>query len=285
MESLFPHGCPETVVVVPCYNEAQRLDAAAFRRFAGVHADVGLLFVDDGSRDGTAAILDALARDMPANCAAMHLAVNSGKAEAVRQGVLAALDRGCGLVGYWDADLATPLECILLMREVLRRRGDIEIVLGSRQRLLGHAVHRRAVRRALGRAFALCASRVLGAAVLDTQCGAKLFRAAPSARRLFEQPFVGRWLFDVELLARRARLDNLFGGPAWTDVVYELPLESWREVAGSKVRPKDFFRAAVELWSIRRTYFGRRPWCPAPPAGPPAAPPLPATLEDRRKAA
>src|SRR5436190_10742254 len=102
----------KTTIVVPCHDEAQRLDVAAFRRFGGQSPDVRLLFVNDGSRDETIAILNRLAAEDPARFGVVDLERNLGKSEAVRRGVLHATRQQPELVGFWDADLATPLAVI-----------------------------------------------------------------------------------------------------------------------------------------------------------------------------
>ena len=48
---------PELALVVPCYNEAARLDPDAFQRFVDTHAGVRLVLVDDGSVGATGEIL------------------------------------------------------------------------------------------------------------------------------------------------------------------------------------------------------------------------------------
>jgi hypothetical protein len=103
--------------------------------------------------------------------------------------------------------------------------------------------------------FATAASLSLGVGVYDTQCGAKLFRATPELERLIELPFLTRWIFDVELLARMSRSRR--GGPETQleDVVFEYPLFDWQDVAGSKVRGRDFAKAAVELFRIHTRYM------------------------------
>jgi dolichyl-phosphate beta-glucosyltransferase len=242
----------QAVIVVPCYNEAERLDAGAFRRHAAEGHPHRFLFVNDGSTDATLDVLRSLFREDPARFAVEDLPRNSGKAEAVRRGVLRALDEGADLVGFWDADLATPLEVIPEFRRLFEADPDVQIVLGSRVRLLGRNIQRRAARHYLGRGFATVASLVLGLPVYDTQCGAKLLRASDEVRRLFAEPFRSRWIFDVELLARLIRHRKAAGALPLEQGICELPLPEWREVGGSKLKPRDFVRALFDLASIYR---------------------------------
>jgi glycosyltransferase involved in cell wall biosynthesis len=251
---------PRTLIVVPCYNEAKRLDTGRFRSFASENASVCFLFVNDGSRDGTGAVLDELAASDPERFRVCHLAENSGKAEAVRQGLLRALGGGDGsgfeYVGYWDADLATPLEAVLTFAAVLDSRPDIDLVCGARVTLLGRSVERQAVRHYLGRIFATVASMALGVGFYDTQCGAKLFRVSPELPALFEDPFATRWIFDVEILARMIAARAAVGRPGLDRAVFEYPLHEWHDVAGSKVRARDFLKAFFGLAAIRWQYGG-----------------------------
>src|SRR5262245_30382363 len=115
----------ETVVVVPCYNEEARLDHEAFRAFAQ-RPDVGLLFVDDGSTDGTFHVLERLCDSMNGQAGILRLAENGGKAEAVRLGMKAALESGARITGYLDADLATPPgEMLRLLSHLEQSRCDV----------------------------------------------------------------------------------------------------------------------------------------------------------------
>ncbi len=255
------------VIVIPCYNERRRLNADAFREFILDHEGISFLFVNDGSTDGTRELLDELAAGSPERLRAMHLERNSGKAEAVRRGLLEARGPGVRYAGFWDADLATPLDAIPDFVGHLDAHQDVQMIFGARVRLLGREIDRRAVRHYLGRIFATTASLVLGVPLYDTQCGAKLFRMSPEIVRLFETPFRSRWIFDVEIVAR------FFCEPHSAGVgslIHERPLERWRDVAGSKVRPRDFVRAVFELWTIRRAYRRRGRAIPAPVASVPA---------------
>ena len=243
----------DVVLVVPCYNEAARLDVAAFRDHDAGSRRLAFCFVNDGSHDRTLEVLQGLCREMPGRAVVLDLQQNRGKAEAVRQGMLAALGWGATIVGFWDADLATPLAELPRFCEVLDEKPEVEVVIGSRVRLLGRRIERSALRHYLGRVFATGASLTLGLPVYDTQCGAKLLRATPIARELFATPFLTRWVFDVELLARYERLVSGQEPPVERRI-YELPLVQWTDVAGSKVRPWDFVRSGLELVRIWRAY-------------------------------
>ncbi len=246
-------------IVVPCYNEAARLRAEAFAQFLSSPASRGiqLLFVNDGSRDATLPILQALRSRFPSQIRVLDKQPNGGKAEAVRHGMLHALGLGgCEMTGFWDADLATPLAQIPDLAAVLMRNPVLTMVFGARVRLLGREIHRQPVRHYLGRCFATLASLLLRLPIYDTQCGAKLFRVTPELAAVLAEPFQSRWIFDVELLARymvRHRGDS----DLVRDHIYEYPLPEWTDVAGSKVRPADFFKAMGELFHIYRRYLAR----------------------------
>ena len=235
----------QLTLVVPCYNEEQRLDLDAFRGFDGGSDRVGFLFVDDGSRDGTRRLLQSNGFDV------LILDRNVGKAEAVRRGIVAAIERGAEVVGFWDADLATPLTELPLFLDVVKERPAIEMVYGARVRLLGREISRDEGRHYFGRVGATLISRTLGLAVYDTQCGAKLFRVNDTIREVFATPFLSRWIFDVEILARFVKLR---GRDAAARAIYELPLRRWKDVKGSKLRSTDFIRALRDLWRIRSAY-------------------------------
>jgi len=240
-----------TVIVVPCYNEAARLDTGRFAAFVS-RTGATLLCVDDGSKDETARVLETLASRSAHRIQVLRLAPNRGKANAVRAGMLQAIEGGAGRVGYWDADLATPLEEIPRFEAVLEAHPGIIGVLGSRVRMLGSRIDRSAARHYMGRVFATIASVVLRLAVYDTQCGAKLFRTGRVLRVALEAPFRSRWAFDVELIARLDRASRTAGGPPASDLLMELPLLAWRDVGGSKLSVPAMVRATLELLSVRR---------------------------------
>ena len=238
----------KTVVVVPCYNEAKRLPQQEFLQFVREHDDVAFLFANDGSRDNTLEVLQSLCQQHE-RLHVLDLQPNGGKAEAVRRGMLhAAETMQPEYICFWDADLATPLYEIPHFVEWADKGYDI--VTGLRLMRLGAEVRRKKLRHYLGRCFATCASMMLQLPVYDTQCGAKLFRSK-IVREIFPEPFISKWLFDVELLAR---YKQRFGIQQATDKIYEYPLFHWIDVAGSTLKKKDFLVAPMELLRIRKKY-------------------------------
>jgi len=243
------------VLVVPCYNEAHRLNVDAFRNFQLAGHQIQFCFVNDGSVDGTLRMLESLRTEDPSRYAVLDLSRNGGKAEAVRRGVISALEQPPDFVGFWDADLATPLTELPSFVDVLARNNETQMVFGARVRLLGRDISRRPSRHYVGRVGATMISSSLGLAVYDTQCGAKLFRVTDALRDVFGTPFLSRWLFDVEIIARFVQR---WGRDAAAGAIYELPVTVWHDVKGSKVKPLDFLRALRDLWKIHRAYNARR---------------------------
>jgi dolichyl-phosphate beta-glucosyltransferase len=242
----------EIVIVVPCFNEAARLDDAEFLRLLD-DPDVRIVFVDDGSRDGTSRRLATLRARGNGRIEVLELGRNSGKGEAVRHGLLHGLTRAPRVVGYVDADLSTPVDEIVRLYRSIDERG-VPVVLGSRVRLLGTDIRRRELRHYLGRVFATAASLTLRLPVYDTQCGAKFFRAGDAIREAIGRPFRSRWAFDVELIGRL-----LTGDPPLRESDFvEIPLQRWTDVTGSLLGPRDMARAALDMVGIAAELRRRR---------------------------
>ena len=240
-------------VVIPCYNEAGRFLLNTFRDYMPSHRDISFVFVNDGSTDATLPMLENLRTEFPEVVTVIDKKENGGKGEAVRDGMLCALNGKAQFVGFWDADLATPLAAIHDLLQPLLANPEVQMVFGSRVKLMGREVERKAIRHYLGRIFATTVSILLRLPIYDTQCGAKLFRSTPEILKLFSAPFSSRWVFDVELLARfiygrEGRIDSV------RQAIYEFPLYVWRDIGGSKVRPRDFFRAFLDVARIGRRY-------------------------------
>jgi dolichyl-phosphate beta-glucosyltransferase len=242
------------IIVIPCYNEEKRFPLAQFTAFAAQHPGIGFLLVNDGSKDRTIEVLRQARAGREEQVDVLDQKVNGGKGEAVRAGMMAALEQeSCLYAGFWDADFATPLEAIQDLVAVLDNRPEIAMVFGARVKLLGRLVERRPVRHYLGRVFATVVSTLLRLPIYDTQCGAKLFRAGPETVAIFTERFSSRWVFDVEILARFIRRRG-YQIPSVAAAIYEYPLEEWRDVSGSQVKPSDFLRAFFDVLRIHYRY-------------------------------
>lgn len=234
-------------LVIPCFNEAERLDQEAIAALLR-HETLRLLFVDDGSTDDTGALLESLRARHGQRIDILRLGANRGKGEAVFAGLRRALKQGAELVAYTDADFATAPDEILRLIAVAAADPQRLAVLGSRVARLGAHIERRPVRHYMGRLFATAASLVVGAPVYDTQCGTKVFRRSAALQRALARPFVSRWAFDVELIGRL--LQAAERAPDGVHRVEELPLRRWRDVGGSKLGPAAMLRAGLDLGRI-----------------------------------
>jgi dolichyl-phosphate beta-glucosyltransferase len=248
-------------ITIPCFNEAERLDPA---NVAELLADprIAIVFSDDGSTDGTAQKLGALAQLHPGRIDIHTLPENRGKAEAVRAGMLRSLALGAKVVGYLDADFATPADEIPRLFDELEKAGSA-VALGSRVVRLGAELDRPASRRYLGRIFSTAASSVLDLSIYDSQCGCKLFRDTKALRVALAHPFASRWAFDVELLGRLTT-GTAQAPPLGPEDLLEVPLRRWREVRGSKLGLKGMARAGLDLVALgqRVRKLGRRGFFP-----------------------
>jgi dolichyl-phosphate beta-glucosyltransferase len=240
----FANAC-KTMIVIPAYNEEERLNTQAFVDFIDAFPEVHFAFVNDGSRDNTLEVLGKLHDARPANVTVLSLTQNSGKAEAVRQGLIYAAKRDVEFVGYWDADLATPLEAIVDFIRVGQRYTSLQVVYGSRRQMAGHKIERKLSRRVVSNICSTMAGVAVGLPIADTQCGAKLIRKSDALDAALAKPFTAGWLFDVELFSRMAeQLDDPMSA------FYEFPLSEWTEVPGSKVSADAILKSGVVMLGL-----------------------------------
>jgi glycosyltransferase involved in cell wall biosynthesis len=241
-----------TSIIVPCYNEGRRLDVDEFRSFLNNNSRISFIFVNDGSTDNTNEIIDSIKSFNHEKVKCLTFYENRGKAEAVRCGVLKAIEAGAKNIGYWDADLSTPLEFIYRMIDKINR--NVTFVLGSRVQMLGYHIERHPLRHYTGRFFATMASIILDLPVYDTQCGAKVFRNNFEIQKAFSHPFTVNWSFDVELIGRLKIIKRAFDLKPLKESAVEYPLERWIHYCDSKVRAIDLVVGIEELLSLKRAF-------------------------------
>ena len=249
-----------TSIIIPCYNEVDRLHLEVFLNFARKNPKISFVFVDDGSKDLTINLLCGAMAALPDQVDVLTMARNAGKAEAVRHGLKFAAKRGDRYVSFLDADLATPLNAIKDFISVADRLDNIDVVFGSRAGGLGRQVRRDFHRKMISLVCASMGRLATGLALKDTQCGAKLFRNTPHLRNCLEAPFTAGWLFDVELFLRisdpnKRKRENFF----------EYPVLEWTEIPGSNIKFSDVIKGGLKMtalifgqWKIRSHFQNRR---------------------------
>ena len=231
------------VIVIPFYNEVVRIKSEDFYQIFNGFSLYNFLLVDDGSSDKTIDILEEFQLKF-SNVNVFKLDKNVGKAEAIRSAVLSLSE--ADYISYFDADLATPFSELDKLIQFSVQNPKYKMVMGARIKLIGNGVKRSLKRHYFGRIFATIVSQfVLKVPVYDTQCGAKVIDYE-TAKQIFEQPFISKWLFDVELLKRLQKIYNL------KEVVKEIPLEKWEEIGNSKIKVLDFLGIPFQLFQIYR---------------------------------
>ena len=248
---------PKCILVIPCYNEADRLNLQTYGAFLDHFPSVNLLFVNDGSTDQTQERLEELSKKQSERVSILCLKHNTGKAEAIRMGMLKVL-KEADFVGYWDADLATPLSELKLFLDEFERFESLQLVMGSRVNILGRNIQRKLTRHYIGRIFATLVSILLKTPFYDTQCGAKVFRSSKIVHELFTDTFSTRWIFDVELLQRYLNRLTVSEIEHISQLIHEVPLNNWCDISGSKIRLWDFATACFDLMRLYLTPSQKR---------------------------
>jgi len=236
-------------IVVPCYNEAERLPINDYNNFLSKYNDILIVFVNDGSSDNTIQVLNSIKDDYPDQIHILNYEKNRGKANAVYVGFQEIIkNQDSEKIAYLDADLATSLdECLRLSNFI---NENIKFVFASRILTLDNNIKRKWYRFFIGRIISTAISNTLRLTIYDTQCGCKIFHKE-IADSIFKESFISKWLFDVEIFFRAIRL---FGRENIHKKVKEAPLKEWIDTPDSKVSPLYFFKLWKDLYDISRRY-------------------------------
>jgi len=232
-------------VIIPAYNEERRVGATldAIHQYCsqkGLKCEI--IVVDDGSRDDTAGVVQALQARIPELYLVQYRS-NRGKGYAVKAGV----ERSRGeYILFTDADNSTPIE---EFERFLPLLSSSEVVIGSRYHHDSSIkIKQPAYRILLGRMGNFLIRFLLFDDIRDTQCGFKAFQHR-AAREIFNRMKVNRFGFDIELLAIAYLLKYS---------VHEVPV-SWYNSPQSRIRPiKDALRTFSELLYIKLNLMSGR---------------------------
>ena len=239
-------------IVVPCFNEANRIDLDAFANYVSVNPLCVICFVNDGSRDATLEKLENFVSSNPSNFLVLDNEVNVGKAESVRNGVNFLNEKKeFDVIGFMDADLATPFSEIARLTRVFEEENEKLVVFGARIVHLGGQIKMKYLRFFLGRIFASIVSWwILKTPIYDSQCGIKFFKSSV-VEKLFSRPFKSKWFFDVELFCR---LIQHHPNQDIGVLAQEVFIRKWVDIAGSKIKLSDYFKVPLELIKIKINY-------------------------------
>ncbi|GAA3510240.1 hypothetical protein GCM10022393_24330 [Aquimarina addita] len=241
-----------TGIIIPCYNEYDRLEQDKFINFLKEKSNYHLCFVNDGSTDDTSAALHQLSELNPKNISVIDLELNQGKAGAVQSGAnylktLHHIDN----IAFLDADLSTSLEEMHNLVEKLNANPELAMVFGSRKMDTSKNIKRSNLRHLLSSFMAFFINFVLQLPIKDTQCGAKVFRK-DVIQNIYTKKFISKWLFDIEIFLR---LKKHIGINDLLNHISEEPLDSWIEIEGSKITLKDSFLIPINLILIWMNYI------------------------------
>jgi CheY-like chemotaxis protein len=238
-------------VVIPCYNEEERLLSTEFTDYIDKNSGYHLCFVNDGSKDKTLDVLNKLKKGREDFITVYDCEKNGGKAEAVRQGMLyMAKQEDLDYIGFLDADLSTDLADFDDLVTTIENNAKYKIVSGSRISRMGANITKESARKIISMTINFIIRKILSMDFKDTQCGAKIFHK-DVIDVSFGDKFVTQWIFDVEIF-RRITLH--YGLDKAKEMLCEQPLKRWIHADGSKLSMKDSVKIVGQLGQIAWFY-------------------------------
>ncbi|MGB0980471.1 MAG: response regulator [Winogradskyella sp.] len=241
-------------VVIPCYNEEERLLSNEFINYIDKNSGYHLCFVNDGSKDKTLEILQKLQKGREDFITVYNCEKNGGKAEAVRLGMLhMAKKEDLDYIGFLDADLSTDLADFDDLVKTIET-SDFKIVSGSRIARMGADITKESARKIISLTINFIIRKILKMDFKDTQCGAKIFHK-DVIDIAFRKSFVTQWIFDVEIFKR---ISIYYGLKEAKSMLCEQPLKRWIHADGSKLSMKDSLKIVGQLVQIALVYRSKK---------------------------
>ena len=241
-------------VVIPCYNEEERLLSEEFLSYIDKNSGYHLCFVNDGSKDKTLEVLKDLQKGREDFITVYDCEKNGGKAEAVRLGMLyMAKKEDLDYIGFLDADLSTDLADFDDLVKTIET-SNFKIVSGSRISRMGANITKESARKVISMTINFIIRKILKMDFKDTQCGAKIFHK-DVIEIAFGKKFVTQWIFDVEIFKR---MSIHFGLKEAKAMLCEQPLKRWIHADGSKLSMKDSVKIVFQLGQIAWIYGGKK---------------------------
>lgn len=230
----------KVVVIIPCFNEAERIDPSYFNILSRIKNAIWV-FVDDGSTDNTSKILKKYNNNK--NIIYVKIDHNVGKSNAIAHGINYASSKisNIGWIGFLDSDGAfatSDVEKFIKMTSSIER---YDAIYTSRVKMAGRNIKRNNARHIIARLITSLFGLVWRDIPYDTQSGFKLYRYADNFNSIFRKPFKTKWFFDIELSIRYLMYTkkNLN--------VWEEPVLSWTDIPGSKINYRQSLRISLEV--------------------------------------
>lgn len=240
----------EHIIIIPCYNESNRINLALFEIFLKSNPNYLLIFANDGSLDKTSQKVLPL-QTKYSNCEIFDFPKNEGKANTIRKSVLLCCDKyRYKTIGYMDADLSVDLEEYIKISKIVDSKKLFSF--GSRIKKVDSQIERSFSRHLFGRIISTINSLLFKLDVYDTQCGCKSF-SHKVAKDLFSDNFVSKWMFDLEIFLRLRNLDyDLKINCA------EVPLKKWIEMDDSRISWTYSIKIWIDIYLIYKKNNGKR---------------------------
>jgi glycosyltransferase involved in cell wall biosynthesis len=241
------------IIVVPCFNEQYRFKLNYYKQLISIK-NTFWIFVNDGSTDNTIKLIKKLASAK--NVAYLSHNKNMGKSNSIRLGMEYALNNISNIkwIGFLDADGAFSVNDVRTNLELTinKKMHSYDAIYASRVKLSGRTIVRNYLRHIFSRIIITFFGIIWKNIPYDTQTGFKLYRYNSDLHVLFNEPFITRWFVDIELTLRYIELKQS------AIKVWEQPVLSWSDVAGSKVNKTQIFRLIIEIILIYRKIYRLR---------------------------
>lgn len=207
-------------IVIPAHNEEDRIGRTLkeyIEYFGKLDMDYRIVVVLNACSDNSLSVVSEFDVDV------LNF-LEGGKGFAITQGFKEALRGDFDLIGFIDADMATPPNAFYDLVKNIDGYGGI---IGNRWNKKSKVIKQTFFRQILSRGFNFLVKALFLFQYEDTQCGAKLF-SREALERIMPDLYVTHWAYDINLLYAMKKRGLK---------VVEIPTE-WIDRAGSKVNVK-----------------------------------------------
>jgi len=229
-------------LIIPLYNESNRFNSDYFHAINIKNLD--LIFVDDGSKDDTLIKINSLSFKKHV----ISYKENKGKGEAIRLGIKYAISKNYELIGYLDSDGAFSAGSVKKIIESAKMEytsdSRLGMVIASRVNLSGREIIRTRSRKTISTMIKIVLSLILKNKPYDTQSGFKIIKNTNILKNTVANKFKTKWFFDIELIEAIKKKYK----------IYEIPVDSWKDIKGSKLDYRQTIKILNEIKIIIKLY-------------------------------